>query len=63
MEDGQGLWRRGRRSASDWDPLFPKPVVAESLLHRLINTSHQVIMSGPNYRPNNRTSALTDTTK
>ncbi|MFI6985278.1 hypothetical protein ACIBSV_42860 [Embleya sp. NPDC050154] len=31
---------------------FPNPV-AESLLDRLINTSHQV-MNGPSYRPNKR---------
>ncbi|MFE8989962.1 ATP-binding protein [Streptomyces collinus] len=31
------------RTPSDWYPLFPNPVVAESLLDRLINTSHQVI--------------------
>jgi DNA replication protein DnaC len=28
--------------------------VAESLLDRLINTSHQVFMNGPSYRPNKR---------
>lgn len=39
---------------SDWYPLLPNPVVAESLLDRLINTSHQVIMNGPSYRPNKR---------
>ncbi|MDX3245248.1 hypothetical protein [Streptomyces sp. ME18-1-4] len=33
---------------------MPNPVVAESLLDRLINTSHQVIMNGPSYRPNKR---------
>jgi hypothetical protein len=33
---------------------FPNPVVAESLLDRLINTSHQVFMNGPSYRPNKR---------
>ena len=38
----------------DWYPLFPNPVVAESLLDRLINTSHQVFMNGPSYRPNKR---------
>ena len=38
--------------ARDWYPLFPNPVVAESLLDRLINTSHQVFMNGPSYRPN-----------
>jgi DNA replication protein DnaC len=30
--------------------LFPNPVVAESLLDRLINTSHQVLVDGPSYR-------------
>ena len=31
-----------------------RTVVAESLLDRLINTSHQVFMNGPSYRPNKR---------
>ena len=35
------------RPPIDWYPLFPNPVVAESLLDRLINTSHQVLMDGP----------------
>jgi DNA replication protein DnaC len=39
------------RSPVDWYPLFPNPVVAESLLDRLINSSHQVFMNGPSYRP------------
>jgi len=42
------------RSPVDWYPLFPNPVVAESLLDRLINTSHQAFMNGPSYRPNRR---------
>jgi DNA replication protein DnaC len=42
------------RAPVDWYPLFPNPVVAESLLDRLINTSHQVFMNGPSYRPNKR---------
>jgi hypothetical protein len=42
------------RSPVDWYPLFPNPVVAESLLDRLINTSHQTFMNGPSYRPNQR---------
>ena len=33
---------------------FPDPVAAESLLDRPINTSHQVFMNGPGYRPNKR---------
>ncbi|MFD7785379.1 ATP-binding protein [Streptomyces nojiriensis] len=42
------------RAPNDWYPLFPNPVVAESLLDRLIDASHQVIMNGPSYRPNKR---------
>ncbi|MFD5013809.1 ATP-binding protein [Streptomyces chartreusis] len=45
------------RALSDCYPLFPNPVVAESLLDRLINAGHQVIMNGPSYRPNKRPKA------
>ena len=45
------------RAPADWYPLFPNPVVAESLLDRLINTSHQIIVDGPSYRPNKRPGA------
>ena len=41
------------RAPKDWYPLFPNPVVGESLLDRLINTSHQVLMDGSSYRPGN----------
>jgi DNA replication protein DnaC len=36
---GRSLIITGNRAPSDWYPLFPNPVVAESLLDRLINTS------------------------
>lgn len=42
------------RAPTDWYPLFPNPVVAESLLDRLINTSHQILIDGPSYRPRKR---------
>jgi DNA replication protein DnaC/transposase len=42
------------RAPTDWYPLFPNPVVAESLLDRLINNSHQILMDGPSYRPRKR---------
>jgi DNA replication protein DnaC len=42
------------RAPQDWYPLFPNPVVAESLLDRVINNSHQVFMNGPSFRPNKR---------
>ena len=52
------------RAPADWYPLFPNPVVAESLLDRVINTSHQLVMNGPSYRPSKRPGRVvpTDTT-
>lgn len=57
---GRSLITTSNRAPSDWYPLFPNPVVAESLLDRLIDTSHQVIMNGPSYRPNRRPKNPTD---
>ena len=37
-------------SPVDWYPPFPNPVVAESLLDRLISSSHQAFMNEPSYR-------------
>ena len=51
---GRSLILTSNRAPADWYSLFPNPVVAESLLDRLINTSHQVFMNGPSYRPNKR---------
>jgi DNA replication protein DnaC len=66
-QTGRSLIATSNRSPTDWYPLFPNPVVAESLLDRLINTSHQVFMNGPSYRPNKRPgqpgSTTTPTTK
>jgi DNA replication protein DnaC len=51
------------RSPVDWYPLFPNPVVAESLLDRLINTSHQIFMNGPSYRPRKSPNRAANSTK
>lgn len=51
---GRSMILTSNRAPVDWYALFPNPVVAESLLDRLINTSHQVFMNGPSYRPNKR---------
>ena len=51
---GKPIIFTSNRAPADWYPLFPNPVVAESLLDRVINTSHQVFMNGPSYRPNQR---------
>jgi DNA replication protein DnaC len=42
------------RAPVDWYPLFPNPVVAESVLDRLINTAHHLHLDGRSYRPNKR---------
>jgi DNA replication protein DnaC len=42
------------RQASDWYSLFPNPVVAESILDRIVNSAHHIHMDGRSYRPNNR---------
>ncbi len=42
------------RQASDWYSLFPNPVVAESILDRIVNAAHHVHMDGRSYRPNKR---------
>jgi DNA replication protein DnaC len=60
---GRSLILTSDRAPADWYPLFPNPVVAESLLDRLINTSHQVFMNGPSYRPNKRPGRITPTPK
>lgn len=51
---GRALIITSNRSPSDWYPLFPNAVVGESVLDRLINTSHQVLMEGKSYRPQRR---------
>ena len=61
-QNGRSLIATSNRSPADWYPLFPNPVVAESLLDRLINTSHQVFMNGPSYRPNKRPGSAGSTT-
>lgn len=45
------------RQASDWYELFPNPVVAESILDRLVNAAHHVHMQGRSFRPNTRPGA------
>ena len=42
------------RAPADWYPLFPNPVVAESILDRVVNTAFAVPMPGRSYRPNHR---------
>jgi DNA replication protein DnaC len=58
----RSLMLTSNRAPQDWYPLFPNPVVAESLLDRVINNSHQVFMNGPSYRPRKRPGQRVTTT-
>jgi DNA replication protein DnaC len=51
---GRALVMTSNRSPADWYPLFPNAVVGESVLDRVINTSHHLLMEGKSYRPNRR---------
>src|SRR5689334_24058743 len=57
---GRSLILTSNRTPVDWYPLFPNPVVAESLLDRLINNSHQLLMNGASYRPRTRPGRVAD---
>lgn len=51
------------RSAADWYSLFPNPVVAESILDRIVNVAHHIHMDGKSYRPNKRPGAPAEAKK
>ncbi|MDT0448327.1 hypothetical protein [Streptomyces hesseae] len=54
---GRSLILTPDRAPQAWYPLFLNPVVAESLLDRLINNSHQLFMNRAGYRPDWRPGA------
>ncbi|MFC8428000.1 ATP-binding protein [Streptomyces sp. NPDC057253] len=56
---GRYLIMTSNRVPSDWYPMFLIPVVA-ALLDWLVNSSQQVIMNGPSYRPNKRPKGPTE---
>ena len=51
---GRSIVITANRAAEDWYSLFPNPVVAESILDRVVNGAHHVHMPGRSYRPNRR---------
>jgi DNA replication protein DnaC len=51
---GRSFAITANRAAEDWYSLFPNPVVAESILDRLVNSAHHLHMPGRSYRPNRR---------
>ena len=38
------------RAPKDWYPLFPNPVIAESVLDRLVSCAHMITLTGKSYR-------------
>jgi len=51
---GRSMIVTSNRAPADWYPLFPNPVVAESILDRLVNAAFHVPMPVRSYRPNQR---------
>jgi len=51
---GRSLVLTSNRSPSDWYPLFPNAVVGESILDRVLNSSHHILLDGKSYRPAKR---------
>jgi DNA replication protein DnaC len=51
---GRSFVITANRAATDWYSLFPNPVVAESILDRLVNSAHHIAMEGKSYRPKGR---------
>jgi len=51
---GASMVITANRAAEDWYSLFPNPVVAESILDRVVNGAHHIAMPGRSYRPNRR---------
>lgn len=51
---GRPLIITANRAATDWYSLFPNPVVAESILDRIVNGAHHLHLDGRSYRPNHR---------
>jgi DNA replication protein DnaC len=51
---GRTMIFTSNRAPTDWYPLFPNPVVAESILDRVVNSAYHVSMPGRSYRPKHR---------
>jgi len=51
---GRSLVLTSNRSPADWYSLFPNAVVGESVLDRVVNSSHHLLVDGKSYRPTRR---------
>jgi DNA replication protein DnaC len=60
---GKSLIVTSNRQPADWYQLFPNAVVGESILDRLLNSAHHLVMEGKSFRPNRRPGRRTSTTK
>jgi DNA replication protein DnaC len=58
---GKSLIVTANRQPADWYPLFPNAVVGESILDRLLNSAHHLLMEGKSFRPNRRPGRPTKT--
>lgn len=58
---GRSCILTANRAAADWYSLFPNPVVAESILDRIVNAAHHIHMDGRSYRPTKRPGGPTKT--
>ncbi len=56
---GRPMVITSNRAPADWYPLFPNPVVAESILDRLVNSAYHVPMPGRSYRSQHRPGSAT----
>lgn len=56
---GRSFIITSNRTPEHWYPLFPNPVVAESVLDRIINTAHHIHLDGNSYRPTQRPKGAT----
>jgi DNA replication protein DnaC len=48
------------RNPQDWYPLFPNPVLAESILDRLVNSAQHIVLTGRSYRSKLRPRAASE---
>ena len=60
LRAGKSAIFTANRQASDWYSLFPNPVVAESILDRIVNSAHHNHIDGRSYRPNKRPGTIKD---
>jgi DNA replication protein DnaC len=51
---GKALIVTSNRQPADWYQLFPNAVVGESILDRMLNSAHHLLMEGKSFRPNRR---------